>query len=353
MCPPSSRFSSHCMCFLEISIALHTALESLKRRSSFIDNGGDLFSSTRLQIAFRSHTIKMSLDTIFLAPTLLATAVTRKSGEVSTLEACRRGKTRHEDVSQSPTKRRRISIPKRTEHKSSVPCRTYPMTEMQLSLVQSSLRNTILNVIVYFETHPTEAIPALKYAWNTVLGAEPLFNTISEVDETGGYFLEREEMQIDWREMLMEDEESYRNYLNCAPSESPTLGIRFEVVTFKLPQRVSQSTIIWRVHHTFVNGTSLSLIRNKVDRILSGRNITPGPSFGRFAEKLQDLQIKRHEAAVAFWKQQKIHHPLPSTTLLLAPPPPPPPNAPSLDRYTIATLDFHFDIEELTAHCIR
>jgi aryl carrier-like protein len=261
MCPPSSQFSSHRMYLLEISITLHTPLESLKRRPSFIDNGGDSFSSTRLQIAFRSHGIKISLDTIFLAPTLLhladniATAVTRESGEVSTLEACRRGKTRHEDVSQGPTKRRRISIPKRTEHKSSVSCRTYPMTEMQLSLVQSSLRNPILNVIVYFETHPTDAIQALKHAWNTVLGAEPLFNTIAEVDETGGYFLEREEMQIDWREMLMEDEESYRNYLNCAPSESPTLGISFEVVTFKLPQRVSQSTIIWRVHHTSVDGT--------------------------------------------------------------------------------------------------
>jgi amino acid adenylation domain-containing protein len=355
ICPGCDAFGSTRWSLSEISLALSTPLELLDLQTSFIDNGGDSFSSTRLQSACRSQGIPVSLDIIFSTTTLLdlaesITSVIPKVHECTHSSGLSsKGKRYSEDASNFQSKRLRLSTHE-TAAVNGIPTgRMAALTEMQSSLVRSSLKNPNRNVISYFETHPTEALSALKHAWKAVLGSEDIFRMRVDMDEFAGYLCENEEMEFQWVETVVEDEVSYQQELKRPVSPNLVIGASFTVITLRSPHEECRSTLIWRVHHAFIDGTSFELLRGKIQRVLSGQRIHPGPSFSQFSVQLRELQQRRNEVAIEFWKRQKENYPYPATQLAFGMPS----NNPTPSTYAVGEVHFDIDVTILDDLCKR
>ncbi|KAI0468885.1 acetyl-CoA synthetase-like protein [Xylaria cf. heliscus] len=305
----------------EISIALGTPVSCLDLVSSFIQNGGDSVSSVQLQIALRKHGIRISIHNVFTATSLLCLI---KEGSFKPLYDL-------EDVQPQSyvlDRKRKYSetgiiLPERLNKTTSwhqgsrekESNKRYPLTEMQMSLLQSTHLNHGYNVISYFETHRPENIPALRLAWETVLRLEEIFNISFQVTDSGDYLCERGRIRFIWEEVIVHDEPSYQEQLeNQAPPDEP-IGSSFKIITFQPLGAEGKSTVIWRVHHAMIDGVSCSIVLSKVRQALNGTPVQAGPSFGTFSLKLQALQSQGRECAVEFWARQKRDHPSPSAQL--------------------------------------
>ncbi|KAF2795570.1 nonribosomal peptide synthase GliP-like protein [Melanomma pulvis-pyrius CBS 109.77] len=348
-CSGSQRMSLN-----EISVALNTPLKLLDLGASFIENGGDSLASIQLQAAFRRYGAQITFDSIFAAKTLVQlaenlTARARKACcSVTPQEEQHLLKRSGPDVYSwnLPNKRLRRSI---LEHKQPL-VRKYPMTEMQLSLVHSTIKTPGRNVISYFETHPTELLPLVKKAWKRVLSLETIFKMTFEIDESGGYMFEQENMPFLWKESVVKDEKALHVAIDRAPSFDPLRGTWFDVYSLPLSSGRSKSVLMWRVHHAFIDGVSCTLIKEKVHRVLSGKPIKPGPSFIGFTTQLESLQKKMQETTVAFWKRQHERFPSPATRPLL---PTPQSIHQKSDRPALGLVAVDFDCKKLTVYCRR
>ncbi|KAF3396087.1 Nonribosomal peptide synthetase 10 [Penicillium rolfsii] len=191
------------------------------------------------------------------------------------------------------------------------------LTEIQQVLIHGTQRHPSRNIIRYYETHPTEHVPLLRHAWQTVVSMEPIFRTKIELQD-GYHMVEKAEAPFFWTETTFDSQQDYENALQGSATAHPRdfvaelddiLESRFEVINLDqgaCHERVS--TIIWSIHHALIDGYSASLILEKVRRVASGLSVQPGPSFTTLAERLQDLQVKCREAGEAFWREQSARY---------------------------------------------
>jgi len=332
----------------EIAFALGNTISAVDLNSSFIENRGNSLSSIQLQAGFRRLGVGVSLDFIFTSKTV-ALLVTHVAQQYSALyigpnaENFHGRKRRHSLVARTSGKKRRelshvpsaISLP--GNMRSNI---RYPMTGMQLAFVHSSKNRPGRNIIHYHETHHTENIPALKQAWKAVIDVEPIFRTSLELNEDGGYLVENHHAHFKWAEVLVQDSENYYQELMKKDLDNNFLGTDFKVVT--LPSdliREGKSTLIWRVHHALIDAYSCSLVLSKVQRVLAGEVVSPGPSFAHFAKDLYALQERSIEAEKSYWEKQHDKHPSPVSELLL------PPSFTCLDEENSGLGEVVFDID--------
>ncbi|KAI1778794.1 acetyl-CoA synthetase-like protein [Hypoxylon cercidicola] len=341
----------------ELSAVLDIPLSRLDLKSSFIRNGGDSLSSIKLKAALRRHGIHVSINSIFTSSTLLCLAECDVSLPLQPcadvlLSTPLRGTKRASDTNERPPKRQRGSKSLLRSSVMEIPTYTrYQMTEMQLSLVQSTQTTPGCNVISYVETHRPENVPALKRAWQQALKIEPIFNMSFNVDGPEGFMYESQGQPFVWEETVVEDKSSYQERRREAEKQSllsSSLATGFRIITLQLPGVEGESTIIWQVHHAMIDGISCDLVRSNVQRLLRGEQIQAGSSFTNFTSLLQTLQQQEHESATNFWAQQKQDHPNPSTELLLPIPPSDTARATELGEVYIDS-----NIKELTAYSKR
>lgn len=187
------------------------------------------------------------------------------------------------------------------------------LTEIQQVLIHGTQQNPSRNIIRYYETHPTERLPLLRHAWQTVVSMEPIFRTRIDLQD-GPHMVEKAEAPFVWTESTFDSQEAYDRALQNTAiahprnSEAPLdeiLESRFEAINLDYGaghERVS--TVIWSIHHALIDGYSASLILEKVRRVANGLSVQPGPSFTALARRLQHLQVKCREAGVSFWQEQ-------------------------------------------------
>lgn len=312
-----------------VSEALDTTPSSLCLTSSFIGNGGDSLASIRLQSLLAEHGIQVSVSSVFTAKTILELVRrTIRDGCCSTTKQLRRGSV-SEPASTSRHAKRRISIcaiqdhdgvgiKRRCEKKPSedMVSPRYPMTEMQLSMVRSSQENPARNWIIYIERHAPENLSVLKSAWQHALGSEEIFNMRFEVDASGGYMIPDKTPFI-WEEIFVNDEAEYEREASrtSTPSSTNLVSSSFKAVTLK-NDRGNKSTVIWRIHHSMIDGVSFARVRSKVQDILAGKDVSPSLPFSTFSVQLQSLQTKQQQSARQYWEIQKKNHPSPASKLL-------------------------------------
>ncbi|KAI1328952.1 hypothetical protein F5Y16DRAFT_397914 [Xylariaceae sp. FL0255] len=66
-------------------------------------------------------------------------------------------------------------------------------------------------------------------------------------------------------------------------------------------KRVSVVTIIWRVHHVLIDGFSLGLLLDDVEKILARETLPPAPSFRAYARFFQDYKEQNMEKVQKIW----------------------------------------------------
>lgn len=196
----------------------------------------------------------------------------------------------------------------------------YPMTEMQLALIQGTNLRPGTNTIRHIQTCSPDQIPMLKRAWQRVLQGEPIFRTEFHLHNGDGYLVETEHAPFDWEEVVAQSSEEYLSILEETPLGTG-VNSRFKVVlqAYNGSDRAI-ACIIWSVHHALIDGYSMDILLTKVERVARGQLITPGPSFGHISNQLQRLQRSMKHQGQAFWERQRERFPGASATLLLPPP---------------------------------
>ncbi|KAH8773851.1 BcNRPS1, nonribosomal peptide synthetase [Diaporthe sp. PMI_573] len=352
----SAPLDSQKIVLSEISRILGVASTQLHLKSNFIRNGGDSFSAIQLQAALRKRGIQIGVVSILQCCDLihLATDCTRARDRPLLGNGSQIRKAQSSDNTPlAKRRRRRSSTTKVGACKQLSKCIRYPMTEMQTSLVVSTKANPGRNVIEYIETHRPDNIPALKAAWEEVLALEPIFRMSFEVDESGGFMYEGDRAApFVWEETVVDTESSYQRKVEM-PLEADLCaraGSTFKVVTLQGAECASRSTVIWRVHHARIDGTSFTLLRDKVRRVVAGGQVQAGPSFATIALQLQTLQMQGAQAAAAFWAQvRKDDTNSSQPTRLLLPAPDPPDDAQVLPM-PLGKVWIHPNHDKLSAH---
>ena len=200
--------------------------------------------------------------------------------------------------------------------------RRCPIPEMQLSLIHGSQKDPGINIIEYSEVHHPETVQQLRQAWEMVICSEPIFRTSYDIFTDRGYLIECSSTDFSWREVVVEDEESFVSERYCGVSDTTTVsGNEFKVVTLCAGGYTQvKSAIIWRVHHALIDGYSSRLIMKKVRRATTGSPEAPGPSFVALAQNLHHFREQQYEAGCKFWEQRQIEYPSAAWEIMLPPP---------------------------------
>lgn len=321
--------------------------------SSFVENGGDSLSSLALQSALRDIGIDLSFEAILTTKSIHellnhAVSIAEKRGVVRSSK--RKLSTERQWLEEYGSKRWRVqptlesakATRKRSIH-SFLPEERFPLTDLQLVFVHSSLSRPERNIIQYYETHRHEDILQLKRAWHAVLESEPIFRMRFEVTETGGYMLETKQAHFQWIEAAVGTKKEYDEEVHKGDWED-NLKNGFPVNSFKVVRLKNKSTVIWRVHHALIDEYSRNLLLAKVRRRFGGYETTPGVSFGQFTAQLRLLQCQHRDVGVEYWTAQQSQLADAAATLLL-PAPTKPPSAP------LKHLELKVKVSELSVLC--
>lgn len=195
----------------------------------------------------------------------------------------------------------------------------YPMTETQFAFIQASRNGPGTNVIRHQQTCTPDQVPILRKAWQTVLEGEPIFRTEFHIQDGIGYLVETDYFPFQWEEVGAQSEEEYM----CILGELPTMtevASKFKVVRQQYNGNEAVACIIWSVHHALIDGFSMQILLEKVERSIRGQHISPGPSFAGLVEGLEQLRHSGRDQGLEFWKSQKERFPHASDSLLLPPP---------------------------------
>ncbi|KAI0508614.1 acetyl-CoA synthetase-like protein [Xylaria bambusicola] len=302
------------------------SLSDIDLNLNFVQNGGDSCSSIQLQARLRQHGIHMPANVLFAAKSLNCLAkegnrITHSEYTETSAQPSLRPLRRKLSAGVLSSLKRRdksavILSTFSTEPRGTIYTK-YRMTDMQSSLLRSTQLDSSRNIISYVETHRPENIPALKGAWMAVLKLEEIFSMSIEMDGSNGYLYKTTQTLPAWEEVTVKTESLHQRELTNN-SQDPT-KMSFKVITLKRPGFPNKSTVIWRIHHAFIDAASCALVLSKVHGLLSGKPVQPGPPFTAVLSQLDSLQSGSREAAVAFWKRYN-ESPTPATRLVLPTP---------------------------------
>lgn len=287
---------------------------------SFTQQGGHSLHAINVVSRSRSSGIELSIGSVLLSPSLeelldsattaLASKINHDSAGVEEmLPPDSHGVPRPDST--MVTQNICMPISDRTGAPRTIQSDT-KLTEMQSSFIHSFLKDPSSNAISFYESFRPEDIPFVKAAWKAVTMAEPIFRLSFEAADTGEVF-EFQDAPFRWNEIVVENQDEYNAAIqNKGPVDA--LQVAFDVVS--LPSE-NISTVIWRVHHVFIDGISAQLVYRKMHAFLAGGNIVPGTPFKDVARELEIYRKARKEFHKAFWARQSRAHPQPAHDLSL------------------------------------
>ena len=175
------------------------------------------------------------------------------------------------------------------------------MTDMQLTFIHSYKKNPGSNIINFTETYNNTDIPAVKAAWKTVIEGESIFSQNFDLENTENGRRSSKSSGFHWNDITCESEKHLKDEVESHKVPA-NVECSFDCLTY--PDS-NTSTIVWRVHHAFIDGVSGQLIYEKLRQVLAGRPITPGTPFPAVAYQVKALQQATREINQGFWKEQR------------------------------------------------
>ncbi|KAF4335433.1 non-ribosomal peptide synthetase [Fusarium beomiforme] len=169
---------------------------------------------------------------------------------------------------------------------------TQQATEMQLALLHGTLQNSQMNMIHFTMMHRNEDIRKLRAAWQTMIEQADIFDMTWATPLTG-----TQHSRFIWIDSPSEDK-----------AKNTTFGSTFSVLSGDAENN-SHSQIIWRVHHSLIDGMSAQLLLQHVLRVANGEPPSSMPPFWQWAQDLKAYQTDHFNLASEFWLRQKQLHP--------------------------------------------
>ncbi|KAI1120260.1 BcNRPS1, nonribosomal peptide synthetase [Nemania abortiva] len=300
-----------------ISHVLGMAVEDLSLDASFISQGGHSLLAIKLASRCRVNGIKIAVGAILLSESLqeILNVATVTQNTISSIEVVET--VGNKELSTNPTHtvdfKKSITVETVTEvdsasdSESEYAGKEVILTEMQLSFVHSFMNKPGTNVISFYETYKTAHIPSIRAAWKRVIEAEPIFK-LSFAAAGAGKVLELPQALFTWNETVVASREEYEAALERDVSPR-TIEVSFDVITLPCEDI---STVVWRVHHVFIDGMSAQSIYNKFQAALAGKGVIAGPPFRHVVQELREYQRVTLTDRKEFWATQAAKHPQPA-----------------------------------------
>ncbi|TGJ80893.1 hypothetical protein E0Z10_g7887 [Xylaria hypoxylon] len=299
-----------------ISHVLGIAVEDLSLDTTFISQGGHSLLAIKLASRCRASGIKIAVGAILLAQSLqeilnVATVTQNTVSGVERVEAVGNKEVSTNsihtlDSEKSITMETVTEVDSAPDSELDYPIKEVTLTEMQLSFVHSFMNKPGTNVISFYETYKTAHIPFIRAAWKRVIEAEPIFK-LSFADAGAGKVRELPRALFIWNETVVQSREEYETALERDVSPQ-SIEVSFDVITLSSED---VSTVVWRVHHAFIDGMSAQSVYNKFQGALAEKDVIVGPPFQHVVQELGEYQRVTQEDRKEFWTMQVAKHPLP------------------------------------------
>jgi hypothetical protein len=291
--------------------------------ASFVELGGNSISAVALENACRRLGFHTTVETILTAPDLSKLwkqaaprrRSTRKTVNLITHESFDHEQTvpssmhgTHPKAFESPldsTSTLSNDFGGALFHNDSPATIPSPITQMQLSFIHGGQRRQGTNVIHYYETYSVDQLSAMKRAWRIALESEPVFRTEFNLEKETGIMTERDGFLFKWSEIAVATQDLFDAEV-AALHLSSDVTTSFKVVILQSKEYNPKCTIIWRVHHSLIDGHSFSILIKKVRRIAAGLPILPGLSFVSLARKVDAFRRTWRTTAQDFWSRQHL-----------------------------------------------
>lgn len=184
-------------------------------------------------------------------------------------------------------------------------------TESQLLLLRETSNDQKRNILTIHKAYTGEwDAQLICNVWTNTILAEPIFrDLVVDLDIPPHQLLLRKVIQA-------ETEEDFQRELHNAVLVNGPLS-HLTVVQLA-PSSVA---VVWRVHHSFIDGFSARILHDKIRRNLLGGGLTasPGPSFKDTVRALGRLREERREATRRFWDSKRAQFPCAIGELCLNP----------------------------------
>ena len=276
-----------------ISIALSLPVVDIFEDSSFWDLGGNSLSAIRVLSYLHTKQLSIPLTRLFLLPDL--TSISEELTEIR-----QNSEPDHNEAALAQPKEDVLHLPKSN----------IPITPVQLGIIRSSLHSPttgyMLVSVSLDVTHQSFDTKQFRCAWEIVLARHSIFRT--SFDVMNGLQKLEARYEHNWRqnyvtieqlEYTVEEESSALFNLTSNICQgyifNPINAFRLIVVPGH------KAVLLWLVHHSRVDGWSMSIITQEVRSVLSRKSLPDPPQFWEFAQDSQVHIARTRGDAKAFW----------------------------------------------------
>ncbi|KAI1458188.1 acetyl-CoA synthetase-like protein [Annulohypoxylon moriforme] len=195
---------------------------------------------------------------------------------------------------------------------------TAEWTEPQLLLLRETSQNQNLNVVTLHESYTESwSVQDVYDAWMNTILAEPIFrDLLRDLKVSPRQLLLPNIIQVDT------DDDFQREHVNAVEASGPIskLTVIHSLQRSRSNEVAKSTTVIWRIHHAFVDGYSARILRDKIGRTLRRETgVNAGPSFKEIVHSLRTLREERRESTKYFWDKKGEQFPTAVGELRLSP----------------------------------
>ncbi|OCL02665.1 putative non-ribosomal peptide synthetase SirP [Glonium stellatum] len=298
--PDIAESTQHCTTNMDIlkaaiSLGLCLPVEEIHEDASFWDLGGNSLSAIKVISYLHVKKVSIPLAQLFLLPNLIAI-----SGELVEISQPPGPEFNHKGAAAAQPENKTFD-----RFESNI-----PITAVQLGIIRSSLRHPTTGymlVSVSFDiNHQSFDAEQFKCAWEAVLDRHSIFQTAFDLAK--GLQKVEAHYKHNWTQSCVTIEQLERavreesSALLSLPGSHSQGNFFYPVNAFRLITVPGyKANLLWLVHHSRVDGWSMSVIIQEVHLVLSKKPLPNAPQFWKFAQDCKLHITKTYENAKVFW----------------------------------------------------
>jgi len=190
----------------------------------------------------------------------------------------------------------------------------YPLSPMQTSLMALATKDDDAYVLrATFNLPSSLDVERFRAAWETVAMHTPMLRTRFFEAASGDLLQAVLDEPLEWQVI---SDKALKEYLEEDKTLPMRIGKPMSRYAVLEGSTFPSHEFVWTIHHSMIDGWSLSQVITCVEQVYFGCPLDPAPTFSSF---LQYLSSKESEASKAFWNRQLAEAPPPSFPQLPSP----------------------------------
>ncbi|KAF2219165.1 nonribosomal peptide synthase GliP [Elsinoe ampelina] len=270
-----------------MSHILQINCDELQADSNFFALGGNSLQMLRLSSLCRAQNLHISATDIYIGQTI--EGIARRAQRISSPKtpqpgACIAGQPFVESSKEAPKLAR--------------------LTSEQLTFCAQSSLHPGTNTNRVNRSYKLRDLDRTLSAWRQVWAHEEIFRIEPRLNGDSGVqeLVERTSFNLSIRDF--DTYQHYRKAIDELPFDVG-YGMSFHVMQLRSPnEEESEFTVAWTVHHSLLDGFSMNMILNKVENAMAGKSVTPGPSYLKAAQEIEEFRKRHHDRAEVYWRNK-------------------------------------------------